>query len=174
VALFVNIPHRREPWPVRAPHQVPDARRGSAPKDTLRGATQRISTPERMEERSPATVVWDTIYHFTPRTVDEDEDPSLSYGSNSSSNSGSLISKTPMTSTPVFVIGDSFSTSTGMGYECPPLMIVDKDEDHFSPPLSYGSNSSSSITKTSMTSTSIFYDPFSTSTLPWLYLAIRD
>jgi hypothetical protein len=40
---------RLEPWPVRDPRQVPDTERGSAPKDTLGGATQHISSAERME-----------------------------------------------------------------------------------------------------------------------------
>jgi hypothetical protein len=110
---------RLESWPVRDPHQVPDAGRGSAPKDMLGGATQRISSPERMEifahteELSPATAVdchlISDVYDFTPLVVDEDIwniSPPPSIGGNASSSTGETL----MTSMSIF--DDLFSTST--------------------------------------------------------------
>lgn len=62
---------------------------------------------------------------------------------------------------------DSGFVVSGTGYDFTPRNYK------ISPTPSEGSNSSSSITKTSMTSMSIFDDPFSTSTSPWPNLSIR-
>jgi hypothetical protein len=109
---------RMESWPVREPHQVPDAGRGLGPKDTLGGATQRISSPKRMEifahtkEPSPITAancdLISVVYDFPPPIVYKDEDiwnifPPLSIGDNTSSSTG----ETPMTSMSIFEPPDS-------------------------------------------------------------------
>ena len=110
-----------ESWPVRDPHQAPDAGRGSAPKDTLGGATQRISSPERMEifahteELSPATTanyrLISVVYDFPPLVVDEDEDiPDLSRPLSINSNTSRSTGGTSMTS--MSISDDPFSTST--------------------------------------------------------------
>jgi len=103
---------RLESWPVRDPYQVLDVGRGSAPKDTLRGATQRISSTKGMEifahtesDLRPA------VYGFTPLIVDENEDirnisPPGSIGSNISS------STTDTTMTNMSIFDDLFPTGT--------------------------------------------------------------
>jgi hypothetical protein len=111
---------RLESWPVGGPHQVPDAGRGSASKDTLGGETQRISSLERMEifdhtqELSLTTAancrLVSSVYDL-PLIVDEDEDRwnisrPLSNGSKTSSSS----TETSMTS--MSICDDLSSTST--------------------------------------------------------------
>ena len=100
------------------PHQVPDAGRGSGPKDTLGGATQLISSPKRMEifahteEPSPITAancdLISVVYDFPPLIVDKDKDlwsifPPPSIGGNSSSST----TETSMTSMSIFEPPDS-------------------------------------------------------------------